>query len=129
MATGRATASGSRRAFARTTRAAGSERRRSPTRRNSGPAQQSKRPEESANGADRVAALGSLHPLEAGSRAQALRKPARRRREAGGKDGARRLYSPPGRRIDLGRAVERDLFYRPIRQPPTSTPLPYPTPP
>src|SRR5215475_3813372 len=48
MVTGRATASGSRRAFARTTRAAGSARRRSPTRRNSAPAKRSKRLEESA---------------------------------------------------------------------------------
>ncbi len=55
-----------------------------------------------------MADLGSIRAQQAGARSQALRQPARARRERGAAHGARRVHAAPGRREHLGGAVGGD---------------------
>ena len=66
--------------------------------------------------ADRMAAVGSVRAQQGGPGPQALRQPARGRREDGDADGARRLHAPPGRLQRLGGALRPDRGQRPGRQ-------------
>src|SRR5258708_1760119 len=63
-----------------------------------------------------MAAVGSVRPQQGRPGPQALRQPARRRREDGDPDGPRRVHAAPGRREHLGRALGPDRRQRPGRQ-------------